>query len=127
MAELADTSAWAARNLSTAVHEEFERLLAADQIATCEQVAIELLFSAQDAAEFDQRRAELGALRQCPVSLVVWERAFEVFRMLAGQGPLHHRQVKPADLVIAAAAENAGVGVLHSPRRAPHRQTTRPG
>lgn len=33
--------------------------------------------------------------------------------MLARQGGIHHRRVKRADLLISAAAESAGLPVLH--------------
>jgi predicted nucleic acid-binding protein len=36
-----------------------------------------------------------------------------VFAALAQQGPLHHRQVKGADLRIAVAAESQGATGLH--------------
>jgi predicted nucleic acid-binding protein len=39
--------------------------------------------------------------------------AAEVQRQLARHGPLHHRSVKIADLIIAAAAEQAGAIVWH--------------
>jgi predicted nucleic acid-binding protein len=35
---------------------------------------------------------------------------------LARRGPLHHRQLKIPDLLIAAAAESAGMPVLHYDR-----------
>jgi predicted nucleic acid-binding protein len=57
-----------------------------------------------------QRRDDLATLPQGPITAEGWRRAIEVFGLLADQGPLHHRQVKPADLVIAAAVERAGVG-----------------
>jgi predicted nucleic acid-binding protein len=112
--ELADTSAWSkARHAPADVRAEFDQLLLDDQVATCEQVVMELLVMVRGAAEFVQRRDDLATLPQCPITADVWKRAIEVFGLLADQGPLHHRQVKPADLIIAAAAERAGVGVLH--------------
>ena len=45
-----------------------------------------------------------------PASLL---RALEVYEELAHRGALHHRAVKHPDLLIAAAAEAAGVAVLH--------------
>jgi predicted nucleic acid-binding protein len=42
-----------------------------------------------------------------------FERALQVQRRLAHVGGLHHRSVKIADLIIAAAAEAVGATVLH--------------
>ena len=39
-----------------------------------------------------------------------------MFEQLAEQGPLHHRRVRLADLLIAAAAERAELPVLHYDR-----------
>jgi predicted nucleic acid-binding protein len=55
----------------------------------------------------------LAALPDCPIAKEQWERALEVYEELAHRGGLHHRAVKHADLVIASAAEAAGVAVLH--------------
>lgn len=49
----------------------------------------------------------------CPVGREVWGRALETYGLLAAQGALHQRQVTHADLLVAAAAEVAGVPVLH--------------
>jgi predicted nucleic acid-binding protein len=43
----------------------------------------------------------------------VWHRAIDVFQQLAARGPLHHRQVKLPDLLIAAAAESAKMPLAH--------------
>ncbi len=56
------------------------------------------------------------SLRACPPfrqTASTFERALEVQRLLAHVGGLHHRSVKIADLIIAAAAEAAHVPVLH--------------
>lgn len=58
-------------------------------------------------------RARLDVLRQCPVGAREWRRALDVYEVLAHQGGLHHRRVKHPDLVIAAAAESAGLQLVH--------------
>ncbi len=59
-------------------------------------------------------RVVAGELRaDCPIAKEQWERALEVYGELAHRGGLHHRAVKHADLLIASAAEAAGVAVLH--------------
>ncbi len=111
--ELADTSAWAKSRVNPSLTPAFNELLVDGDIATCEQVMLELLHSARNVSEFTQRREQLTELPQCPVTDDVWQRAFDIFELLAALGPLHHRQVKLPDIVIAAAAETHGVGVLH--------------
>lgn len=114
--ELADTSAWFKSRSDAAVRAEFDELVAEGLIASCAQVDLELLYTTQDADDFARRRQQLYSLRHCRITDEVWARATDVFELLARQGPLHHRQVKPADLVIAAAAELTGIGVVHYDR-----------
>lgn len=88
-----DTSAWhhAAR---PEVARRWLAALSADQIGICDHVRLEILYSANSATDYD-------AL------------ADEVQRELAHVAGLHHRSVKIADLVIAAAAELSGTIVWH--------------
>lgn len=111
--ELADTSAWTNRHLDPSVAADFDDRLIRGEIATCDMVRLELLWTTRDAGELATRRAALEALPDCPVDGPVWARALDVFEQLAAQGPLHHRQVKLPDLLIAAAAESAGLAVCH--------------
>lgn len=74
---------------------------------------LELLYSARSGHEFAQMRAELGVLVSCPIGPREWERATDIYEALAARGGMHQRQVGHADLLIAAAAEGAGVPVLH--------------
>lgn len=114
--ELADTSAWQKRHLDPGIDQELEALVAAGEIATCDMVRLELLVSARDSQEFGSWRADFAKLPDCPVEKREWERALDVFEALARRGPLHHRQVKLPDLLIAAAAESAELPVLHYDR-----------
>jgi predicted nucleic acid-binding protein len=95
------------------VRREFDDLLTRGSIATCDMVRFELLWSARNHAELAELRAELDALRDTPIGARVWRRALDVFEALAQAGPLHHRRVRPPDLLIAAAAERAELTVLH--------------
>jgi predicted nucleic acid-binding protein len=76
-------------------------------------VKLELLFSAQNVDDFRELADDLEALPFCPVEPEHWERALWVYGELAAQGGAHQRSVKHADLLVAAAAEAAGVPVLH--------------
>ncbi len=112
---LADSSAWiwSRRQAYPDLRRWFDERLESGQIATCDQVRLELLYGTSSAAEHERRRNELDALDTCPITPREWRRAIEVQGELAGLGPDHQKAVKPADLLIAAAAEAAGVELLH--------------
>jgi hypothetical protein len=112
--QLADTSAWSwTRAVGGDVRREFDEAVIEGEIATCDMVRLELLYSARSASEFEAFRGDLGALPDCPIGKAQWERGLEVYEQLARKAGLHHRAVKHPDLLIAAAAEAAGVAVLH--------------
>ena len=111
--ELADTSAWTNRHRDPKVFADFARRLEAGKIATCPMVELELLWSTRDDSSFRALRARLEALERLPIDEREWRRAMDVFGDLAALGPMHHRQVKLPDLLVAAAAESAGVPVCH--------------
>ena len=58
-------------------------------------------------------REDLAALPDCPIGKEQWSRALWVYERLSGQRGAHQRSVKHPDLLIAAAAEAAGVTLLH--------------
>lgn len=109
---IADTSAWA-RARDPAALGDWTAALRNGQIATCPVTVLELLYSTRDAQEFDGVAADLAQLRDVPLTRSVTNTAVRAFRQLAQAGPLHHRSVKLPDLLIAAAAADATVGVLH--------------
>ncbi|MEI7761470.1 MAG: PIN domain-containing protein [Thermoleophilia bacterium] len=107
---LADTSAWAR---ASHIAKDWRTALANDQIATCDVVVLELLYSTRDGADFDARAGELALLRHAPITPDVLATAKSTFRTLAQRHPLFHRSVSLPDLITAAAAAGAGIGVLH--------------
>lgn len=76
-------------------------------------VRLELLYSARNPKEFAAIREELAALPDCPITPEQWQRALWVYEQLAARGGAHQRSVTHPDLLIAAAAEAAGLAVLH--------------
>ena len=111
--ELADTSAWSNRHKAPAVRADFDKHLTQGEIATCEIVTLELLWTARDHADFIAARGELEILPRVPIGERVWRRATDVFESLSTEGPLHHRRVRIQDLLVAAAGELAGLPVCH--------------
>jgi predicted nucleic acid-binding protein len=112
--ELADTSAWTTRHRDAAIRAAFDELVLDGEIAICPPVTMELLWSARNAEELRALRCELAALPQVEVTTGAWERAVDVWQELAERG--RHRQATPADLVVAATAETAGLGLCHYDR-----------
>ncbi len=113
MIQLFDTSIWALAVRDASIADEVEEALLADRVATCDPVRLEVLCSSREIGEFRQARRSLGMLHHCPVDQDVWDRALDVYELLAEQGGAHQRQVSHPDLLIAAAAEIAGLPVLH--------------
>jgi predicted nucleic acid-binding protein len=112
--ELADTSAWVwTRAVGNQLRAHFDEAVVDGTIATCAIVRLELLYSARNGDDFANLCADLGALPDLPIGQAQWDRALDVYARLAGQGGMHHRSVKHPDLLIAAAAEAAGVALLH--------------
>jgi predicted nucleic acid-binding protein len=111
---LADTSAWG-RSGQVEVRTEWLGALRSNQIATCPIVMLELLYAARNQADFDTVDERLRALRDIPVTRSVTQAAITALRDLAGTGSGRHRVVA-ADALIAACAQEAGVGVLHCDR-----------
>lgn len=110
--ELADTSVWA-RKKHPAIKSWFEAAIAAGEIAVCDMVALELLHSASTHPVFDQMEQSLEAMPWLRMAQAEWVRARDVYSKLSQHGHSAHRAVKHADLLIAAAAELAGIGLVH--------------
>ncbi len=108
---IADTSAWA-RASHPLVRDSWAAALRGRQIATCSIVTLELLYSARNAQEFAIIEAEQALLREVAVAVSTQRAAIGALRDLAADGPRQHR-VPLADALIAAAAQDAGIGVLH--------------
>lgn len=101
-----------ARMSKDAVAAVVEPLLLNGSLATCAVTDLEQLFSVRSGAEHRAKRADLD-LRydNAPIDRRVLDRAIDVQGLLADRG--QHRGAKIADLIVAAAAEQAGLIVLH--------------
>lgn len=110
--ELADTSVWV-RKSKPEIERWFSESVRGGAIAVCDMVALELLHAARNGTEFRQLEQALEALRWLSIEAADWTRARDVYRSLADQGGGFQRSVKHPELVIAACAERAGVGVVH--------------
>lgn len=107
---LVDKSAFEQQRHSNAADGTLRALATQNALATCEIVALELLYSARGADDYEQRWADLQALPWLHVTQAVMKRALGTQRLLAARGQ-HRRPI--ADLVIAAAAAEHDATVLH--------------
>jgi len=108
---LADTSALT-RLAKPSVGRRLAPLLEAGYVASCAMVELELGRSARTTAEYSAMRRNRSSGYLCaPMGEHAFRRALDVQHKLARLG--RHRGVKLPDLLIAAAAERAGMAVLH--------------
>ena len=106
---IADTSAHH-RADDRRVRDEWIAAYEQGTLLSCLVVRFELLYSARNVGEFEEIDSNLGDLRDVPITVSVQRAAIAAMRQLAERG--QHR-VKLSDLLIAAAAQEAAVGVLH--------------
>lgn len=107
---LVDKSALA-RMTDERVRRRLAPVIEAGEAATCSMVDLEVLFSARNHQDHETIRARRDlAYERIPLTQEVFDRAVEIQGELARRG--HHRLPIP-DLIVAAAAESAGIVVLH--------------
>jgi predicted nucleic acid-binding protein len=111
---LADVSALA-RLHRTDVLARVGPLVMAGEVATCGVTDLELLRAAGTAEAHAAVRADGASLPRVPVDDGTVERAVEVQALLIGAGT--HRDVPVTSLLVAAAAERAGLVLLHDDDR----------
>jgi predicted nucleic acid-binding protein len=107
---LADSSIWigAARRPGSYLNRLLAERLAADEIATCVPVALEVLTGPPTGAALDRDWQSVWQnLRWLPVTEVHMLRALELLRGVAHTTAGAHRR-RPMDYVVAACAESGG-------------------
>lgn len=98
--------------LSAARLQRFAQAVTSDELFVCGPFRLEARYSARDAAAFEQIDSELDGFRQIRADVDTWILADQAQQALANSTRVSHR-VKLADLLVAACAHQAGVGVLH--------------
>lgn len=109
---LADKSAWE-RAGHEEVRGEWARALRSGRIVICIPVRYELLYSARGAHAFEEIERRLAALREVAITAAVQRAALSAMRELA---PIGRHRVPLPDLLIAGAAQEHGLTVLHQDR-----------
>jgi predicted nucleic acid-binding protein len=111
---LIDTSALA-RVLLRQTTNEWDDRIGAGLVAICDITELEVLYSARSAADRARLKAALDAhYAWCPVPDGIYRRSRIVQEQLTAKG--EHRSAGPIDLLVAAAAEEAGLTLLHFDR-----------
>jgi hypothetical protein len=110
---LLDNSAWArlsSARLNPGRAEQVATWMGELRLATCLPFLLEAGYSARSGRERSAMMADLTVLPRVAIDKDVETAALEAQRELADVG--HHR-LPPADVIIAACAHVAGMGVLH--------------
>ncbi len=107
---VADKSAFEQQRRSEAAAGLLRALTADGALYMTEIVALELLYSARNADDYEARWDDLGALPWLRLTEAVAARALDIQRQLAGIG--QHRRPIP-DLLVAATALEHDATVLH--------------
>ncbi|CAM5605650.1 PIN domain nuclease [Streptomyces canus] len=111
---LIDTSALA-RVLLRQTTTEWDDRIGVGLVAICDITELEVLYSARSAADRARLKAALDAhYVWCPMPDGIYRRSRIVQEQLTTKG--EHRSAGPVDLLVAAAAEEAGLTLLHFDR-----------
>jgi predicted nucleic acid-binding protein len=111
---LIDTSALA-RVLLRQNTAQWDDTIAADLVAICDLTEPEDLYSARSATDHARLKSALDAhYAWCPIPDGVYRRSRVIQEQLTAKG--EHRSAGPVDLLVAAAAEEAGLTLLHDDR-----------
>lgn len=106
---LVDTSVLGRAHLDP-VGGQLEALARQGRMWTCRLIDLEVIYGSR-ARDVPAVARERAALPAAPIDGGVMDRAVQVAGLIADDG--RHRGAKPVDLVIAAAAEAAGLSILH--------------
>jgi predicted nucleic acid-binding protein len=92
----------------------FNGEVAAGRVLVCDLVVLELTRLAPNEERARATAERLDAFKAMPMPSTLWDRARETQLLLASKGD--HRRVPPADLLLAATAEDVGVPLVHYDR-----------
>jgi predicted nucleic acid-binding protein len=92
----------------------FNAAVEAGLVLVCDLVILELTRLAPNERRAQEVAGRLAAFEAIPMPAGLWDRARETQLALAANGD--HRRVPPVDLLLAAAAEEAEVALVHYDR-----------
>ena len=110
---LVDTAVWtwARDRRFPELAKWFNTEVRSGRVLVCDQIILELIRLVPNERRAHELAGRLSAFDAVTTAQDVWSRAREVQLAMTGSG--HHRRVPPADLLIAATAERAGVPLVH--------------
>jgi predicted nucleic acid-binding protein len=95
------------------VAPQWKTAATAGDLIACPVVTLELLYDAPDRERVEAVAAAIAGLRQAPITCAVTDAAITALRELAANGSAGAHRVRVPDALIAAAAAERGIGVLH--------------
>lgn len=105
---------WARDHRFPVLASWFNAQVKAGRVLLCDLIALELIRLAPNASRAKEVAARLDSFESIPMRTELWRRARESQALLSANGD--HRRVPPVDLLIGAAAEQAGVPLVHYDR-----------
>jgi predicted nucleic acid-binding protein len=113
---LADTSAWMQARRDPRPRDLLLGAVERGDIRWCWPVRYELMVDARDPEGIAAVERTLGGLREVPVDRGVQRAIMATMRELAAGGSHGSHRFPLTDLAVAAAAQDAGIGILHFDR-----------
>ena len=113
---LADTSAWIVARRIPAARELFLAAIERADVAWCWPVRYELMVDARGSDGIAALDQTMERLREIAVDRAVQRGVLSTMRELAGAGPHGAHRLPLTDLIVAVAAQQSGLAVLHHDR-----------
>ena len=110
---LADTSAWMQARRDAKARDLLLGAIERGDVRWCWPVRYELMVDARGSDGIAAVERTLDSLREIPMDRSVQRAVLATMRELAASGPHGAHRFPLADLTVAAAAQDAGIGVLH--------------
>lgn len=109
---------WARDRRYPHLAEWFNKQVAAGRVLICDLTVLELVRVTPNEARAREVSERLDTFEVVPMPASLWSRARDIQLLLSATGD--HRRVPPADLLFAAAAEQARVPLIHYDRDYQH-------
>lgn len=110
---LVDTSAWMQARRDSGARELLLTSIERGEVRWCWPVRYELMIDARSSDGIAAVERTLDALREVPVDRTVQRTVLSLMRELANAGSHGAHRYPFTDLTVAAAAQHAGVDILH--------------
>ncbi len=110
---LADTSAWMQSRKDTKARSLLLAAIERGEVCWCWPVRYELMVDARGSDGIAAVERTLDGLREVPVDRGVQRAVLATMRELAADGSHGAHRFPLTDLTVAAAAQHAGIGILH--------------